>query len=160
MFTNISWHDYLMGVSIIVVIYYSIIGFRFYSVELKELLSGIGKLRFSNQIANREKDKFIELSSDQGNRDYTSDHTGDEEFAEVEELIARLKETIQNTATKKSDPQEFKHYLHLLLLEYPTVQTSLFRSSVNEFIVSECEKYGSLTLTEQEIEMLWNKAVS
>lgn len=160
MFTNISWHDYLMGVSISLVIYYFIIGFRFYSVELKELLSGIGKLRFSNQLADSEEDQFIELSSDQGNQDYTSDHTGDEEFAEVEELIARLKETIQNTATKKCDPQEFKHYLHLLLLEYPTVKTSLFRSSVNEFIVSECEKYGSLTLTEQEIEMLWNKAVS
>lgn len=160
MFTNISWHDYLVGVSITLAIYYFFIGFRYYSVELKELLSGIGKRRFSNQIADVEEDKFMVLSSDQDNRDSTFEHAGGEEFAEVEDLIARLKETIQNTATKKCNPQEFKHYLHLLLLEYPTLKTSLFRSSVNEFIVSECEKYGSLTLTEQEIEMLWNKAVS
>lgn len=160
MFTNISWNDYLMGVSIIVVIYYFIIGFRYYSVELKELFSGRGNLRFNNQIADREEDNLMKLSSGQDNRDYPYEHTGDEEFAEVEGLIARLKETIQNIATKKYDPQEFKHFLRLLLLEYPTVKTSLFRSSVNEFIVSECNKYGSLTLTEQEVELLWHEAVS
>lgn len=160
MFTNISWNDYLMGVSIIVVIYYFIIGFRYYSVELKELFSGRGNLRFNNQIADREEDNLMKLSSGQDNRDYPYEHTGDEEFAEVEGLIARLKETIQNIAAKKYDPQEFKHFLRLLLLEYPTVKTSLFRSSVNEFIVSECDKYGSLKLTEQEVELLWHEATS
>lgn len=160
MFTNISWQNYLMAVAITVIVYYVIIGLRYYSVELKDLLSGKRKLRFSSQVAEFDEDNPMTISSCHKSQDYSFERTGDDEFAEVEALIARLKETIQHASTKKHAIQEFKHFLRLLLLEYPTVKTSLFRSSVNEFIVSECDKYGSLTLTEQEVELLWNEAVS
>ncbi|WP_143706026.1 hypothetical protein [Emticicia sp. TH156] len=160
MFTNISWQDYLMAVSITLIVYYVIIGFRYYAVELKDLVTGKRKLRLNNQVAEVDEDNFIIPSSSNNHQDYPFERTGEDEFAEVEELISRLKETIQHATIKKYIPQELKNYLRLLLQEYPTIKTSLFRSSVNEFIVSECEKYGSLTLTEQEVDLLWNEAVS
>lgn len=85
--------------------------------------------------------------------------TSDDDFAEVEHLIERLKNVIADASQKKLIPQEFKQYLHLVLKEYPSVKSSPLRSSVNELIVSECEKYGAVTLREEEVDMLWMDAM-
>ncbi len=45
MFTNISWTNYLIVVILLLVIYYIIIGLRFYSDDLKNLLSGNQKFK-------------------------------------------------------------------------------------------------------------------
>jgi len=47
----------------------------------------------------------------------------------------------------------------MVLKEYPSVRYSPLRSSINELIVSECQKYGAVTLNEDEVELLWKEAV-
>ncbi len=46
MLKNISWTDYLIVVAIALAIYYLFVGVRYFSTEIKELLSGKRKLRF------------------------------------------------------------------------------------------------------------------
>jgi hypothetical protein len=84
--------------------------------------------------------------------------TADDDFAEVEHLIERLKSVIADASGKKLIPQELKKYLHLVLQEYPNIKNSPFRTSINELVASECEKYGAVTLSEDEVELLWKDA--
>src|SRR5690606_9142261 len=82
--------------------------------------------------------------------------TTDDDFTEVENLIERLKSVIADASRRKLIPQEFKQYLRLVVKEYPTVRYSPLRSSINELIISECQKYGVVTLNDEEAELLWN----
>jgi len=71
---------------------------------------------------------------------FASKKTTDDEFTEVEHLIERLKAVVADASRRKLIPQEFKQYLSMVLKEYPAVRYSPIRSSVNELIVSECQK--------------------
>lgn len=160
MFTNISWQDYIIAVAITLTVYYLVVGFRYYLLELKDLFSGKWKLKFGIQVTRPEfdEDDLSMIPSHRNNEDYLFEPKGDDEFREVEELVSRLKETIQNASKEDSVLPDFKQSLRLLLTEYSTVKSSPFRGSVNEFIVSECEKYDYVTIAEADIDQLWNQA--
>ena len=158
MLTNISWTDYLIAVAILLAIYYLFVGLRYFSADLKDFFSG--KRNFKAALSN-DADEESTLSAGESTPAEINafDETSDDEFAEVEHLIERLKGVITDASRKKLIPQEFTHYLHLVLKEYPSVRNSPLRSSVNELIVSECEKYSAVTLSEDEVDLLWKGAV-
>ncbi|TRW21953.1 hypothetical protein FMM05_19380 [Flavobacterium zepuense] len=154
MFTNISWSEYLGGAAIVSGIYYCFVGIRYYTGDLKNLLSGKVKKQvqpvFPTGHATMMEQERTTTSQSYEKAD------DDDEFAEVEHLIGRLNTIIADAPKRNADKQEFKKYLHLVLAEYPNVRKSPLRSSVNELIVSECEKYGAVTLTENEVDLLWD----
>lgn len=160
MLTNISWTDYIIAVAILLTVYYFFVGIRYFFNDLKALLSGKSNLRFmvgisydtvSESIQSSEKNYSVESPA--------LETTTDDDFAEVEHLIERLKSVIADSSGKKLIPQELKQYLHLVLQEYPNIKNSQFRTSINELVASECEKYGAVTLSEDEVEMLWKDVV-
>jgi hypothetical protein len=158
MFTNISWTDYFITVIILLAIYYLFVGIRYYAVDIKDLLSGKRKLNLKTALANNSKGEYLtreeNLRPSEG-----SEETTDEEFTEVEHLIERLKALIADASHRKMIPQEFNQYLRLVLKEYPSVKNSSLRASVNELIVSECEKYGTVTLKEDEVDLVWKDSM-
>ncbi|NEW84318.1 MAG: hypothetical protein GZ094_18395 [Mariniphaga sp.] len=156
MFTNILWTDYFVVVAISLTFYYLFLGVRYYSAELKDLFSGKRKLHSRAALPNDKGAESI-LTTEQNytGKSTASKETKDEDFAEVEHLIERIKEIIADASGKKLIPLEFKQYLHLVLREYPNIKNSPFRSSINELVVSECEKYEAVTLSEDEVELLW-----
>ncbi|SFQ30611.1 hypothetical protein [Parafilimonas terrae] len=158
MIRNISWNDYIVTVAIGLAMYYLFISLRYYSAEIKNLLSGKQKIKFRiarNSIGNNQRE-FVEPDIDI-NSSFTG--TTDNEFDEVEQLIERLKTVIAGASRRKLIPQELKQYLGLVLKEYPSLRYSPLRSSINELIISECQKYGAVTLREEEAELLWKEAV-
>lgn len=66
---------------------------------------------------------------------------------------------IAGTANKNCVKEEFIRYIQLILKEYPDLKSSPFQPAISELIVSECEKYGFVILSEDEVVMLWNKVV-
>lgn len=156
MLKNISWSDYIIAVAILLVIYYLFVGMKYFSGEIKDLLSGKRKFRAAvpNDHAAYNLDNEQSLQETSG-----FEKTTDDEFSEVEHLIERLKAVIADASRRKLIPQEFKQYLSMVLKEYPSVRYSPLRSSINELIVSECQKYGAVTLNEDEVELLWKEAV-
>ena len=160
MLTNISWTDYIIAVAISLVAYYFFVGMRYFSADLKNLISGKNNLRFMVGISyDTEESENIQSSEKNYNVENSALETSsDDDFAEVEHLIERLKSVIADASGKKLIPQEFKQYLHLVLQEYPNIKNSPFRSSINELVASECEKYGAVTLSEDEVEHLWKDA--
>lgn len=160
MFTNISWSDYIIAVAILITVYYLYVVVHFYPNEIKELLSGKQTLKFrASKPLDIKEDYTDPVAKSYQNEATPFEVTADEEFAEVEHLIERLKNVVAEASQKKLIPQEFKQYLYLILKEYPSLQKSALRPSVNELIVSECEKYGAVTLSEDEVDMLWKEAM-
>ena len=160
MFTNISWSDYIIAVAILLTVYYLFVGMRYYSADLKDLLSGKRKLKFWAALPPDTGEEGTYPAEENYQNEATAfETTTDDEFAEVEHLIERLKNVITEASQKKLIPQEFRQYLHLVLKEYPSIKSSPLRSSVNELIVSECEKHGAVTLSEDEVDMLWKDAM-
>lgn len=160
MLTNISWTDYFIAVAILITTYYLFVGLRYFSADLRDLISGKTELKLRTVWALDTGGENIQTSE----KNYPGESpaletTTDDDFAEVEHLIGRLKNVIADASSRKLIPLEFKQYLHLLLQEYPNIKNSPLRSSINELIASECEKYGAVTLSEDEVELLWKDAV-
>ena len=160
MFTNISWTDYFVAVVLLLTFYYFFVGVRYYSADFKNLFSGKRNPDFRVALHHDTAGEGI-LSTEEN---YTNERpafaiTTDDDFAEVEHLIDRLKGVIADASGKKLISQEFKQYLHLVLQEYPNIQNSPIRSSINELVASECEKYGAVSLSEDEVELLWKNAM-
>ncbi len=158
MLKNISWSDYFIAVAIALTLYYLFIGMRYFSVEIKDLLSGKRKLKLRTALPDLNGAYNTTVEEDDhepGGFEITTDN----EFNEVEHLIERLRTVITDASRRKLIPQEFRQYLSMVLKEYPSVKYSPLRSSINELIVSECQKYGAVTLNEDEVELLWKEAV-
>jgi len=158
MLQNISWADYIMVIAAALVIYYLFVGVKYFSIEIRELLAGKRKLKFKMSQAHAGS-SYNETDEEYPQADNGFENTSDDEFTEVEHLIERLKSVIGDASGRKLIPEEFKQYISLVLKEYPSVKYSPLRSSVNELIVSECQKYKVVTLTEDEVELLWKEAV-
>ena len=151
MFSNISWQDYFIVVGIALTVYYIAIVLRFYSVELKTLLTGKGKMNFQNPDTRFFEDDIPPAPERQ---EEIISYTEDDEYAELEKLLSGLKETIKDASEKRYVLPELKQMLRKILHQYPGVKTSNLRGSVNEFVVSECENSG-VFLSEEQIDTLW-----
>ncbi|MDT0641574.1 hypothetical protein RM553_01900 [Zunongwangia sp. F363] len=153
MFTQISWTDYLLAVSILLIIYYLFVGVQYFSGDLKDLLSGKRKLLLKpsgfpqHGTLPNETLESIPVTTDKEAKD---------EFAEVENLIEKVKAMIADALGKQLVKEEFRQYLRLVLKEFPSIKTSALRPSINELIVSECEKQGIAAFNEEEVDELWS----
>jgi len=160
MLTNISWTDYIIAVAILLAVYYFFVGIRYFFADLKDLVSGKSNLKFMVGMSYDAVRESIQTSEKNYNGESPAfETTTDDDFADVEHLIERLKSVISDASGKKLIPQELKQYLSLVLQEYPNIKNSPFRTSINELVASECEKYGAVTLSEDEVELLWKDVV-
>lgn len=151
MFTNISWPDYITYVAAATIIYYIVIGLKYFRDDLANTFqSKNGHLSRADFFDDEEQVDEVILPNES-----SFVNTTNEEFADVEELIQRIKGVIDNTSQLNLEPDDFKQYLSLILKEYPSIQNSALKPSINELVVSECAKNGAVKLSENEVAMLW-----
>lgn len=165
MFTNISWTNYIVVIILLLAIYYIFIGIRFYSRDFQQLLTvrRKGKIRSGDDIVenmpqNNLADPFEQPESELAVSDSSFAQTSDDTFQDIERLIIRLKEAIADAGTKQYIKEEFFLLVQLILKEYPDLKDSPYQSAINELIISECGKYGSIAISEEEVVMLWDDA--
>lgn len=156
MLKNISWTNYITTIVIGLAIYYLFIGVRYYSDEIKDLLSGRKKLKIKPILPQDKRQANVEAQQMYGG---TADfeNTTDEEFDATEHLIEQLKTAIANGCRKKLIPEEFKLSISSVLKEYPAIKYSPLRPSINELILSECDKFQITALDEREVDLLWRE---
>lgn len=154
MFSTISWTDYLIVVTILLVVYYLFIGVRYYSAELKELISGKRKLNFRHAPVN-------ELSTEERvlTEKDAPDQPGNDDQVNAERLALHLNQVISYASKRKLGPAELKQHLQLILREFPEFKDTALQLSINNLIISECEKHGAVTLSEDEVELLWDDSM-
>lgn len=160
MFRNILWNDYIIVVVFLMVSWYVFVGLRYYLDEIKDVVGGKKKLQGweKNEELKVEPEADLRLQDSLGR--ISSEMYPQESntiFHEVEALIKQLKSVLNEVAQKEPSKQELEEKLRLILIEYPLLSDSPYRSAVDELIVSECEKYGLPVLIQQEVAALWNK---
>jgi len=159
MFTTISWSNYGIVIGGLLLVWYLFVGLRFYREEIKEIVEGKRKLQFRGAIGESN----AQSDNDPRHLDFESTTSGAETaasntiFQEVDGLVKQLKNVITDATQKKLIKQEFEDSMRSALFAYPLLRDSPYRSSVDELIVSECEKQGSILLTQQEVEALWDE---
>jgi hypothetical protein len=57
MLKQVSWADYLSGIAVVLAVYYFIILLLFYRDEIRQLLTGKGKVFSRGEVATPESDK-------------------------------------------------------------------------------------------------------
>ncbi|MBN9284115.1 MULTISPECIES: hypothetical protein [unclassified Flavobacterium] len=150
MFTNITWTDFFLGIAIGTGAYYLLVGLRYYRVEIIGFFSGRKKMNFNTTF---DEEDYEDNSTKTKQNHFLA--SSDQDFEQIERLITKIKRIISDTAQVQLEPDEFKDYISVTLKEYPLIKNSPLRASINELIVSECEKYGAVALSEEEVDLLW-----
>jgi hypothetical protein len=159
MFTNISWGNYIIVVVLLLASWYLFIGLRFYFDDIKEIVTGKRKLQFRGTSGglNAASDNDLSDLDFEITTSKSESAASDTIFQEVDGLVKRLKYVITEAIQRKLGKQEFEEYMRKVLAAYPLLRDSPYRSSVDELIVSEYEKQGSILLTQQEVNGLWDE---
>lgn len=152
MFTNISWGSYLTAVGIAIAVWYSAVLIKFYSSDLKKILSGETKIRLPF-FKNAKKEHAVQ------NNVRSSFSSSFETLEDAEQLSLKIEQAAVESAEKGLSKEQFQNYLSMLLDEYPYVKISSLRESINKLMVSESSKYPGLQLTLSEADSLWEGSV-
>lgn len=165
MFKGISFTDYLIYWTVILVIYYVFYVLVFYRGTAKQFLSArLNKGRHPDEPDSEDAD----WETDQYQPAETAHHSSapvssfaqatEDTFVQVEELIGKLKSGIAHAADSAYGREETSLIVGRILQGYPEIKGSAFQDSISELIVSECEKNGKIALGEDEVDALWESA--
>ncbi|WP_294958327.1 hypothetical protein [uncultured Flavobacterium sp.] len=159
MLNSISWNSYLVAVVTLLLLWYLYTGLRYYSSEIKQILSGRKKIGFPSFGKKTRNDSFH--SSNQEDVNPTNlNEAFEESFAtldEVKELSVRITEAVSESAAIKRSKEEFKNYIRLILSDYPYVKISSLRDNVNNLLAYQSKKHPELLLTSGEADELWEE---
>lgn len=165
MVNNISWADYLVVVALFLSVYYLVTIVFFYSRDFRSLWSRIrknntrdGPQEFAiTPVPDAGPSEFFNMEARSYSPQDPESQPSVDPLQEVEQLIAHLKEAIGDVKARKYSKEEFVLLLQLVLKEYPAFRGSPFQSAIRDFIISECEKQDSISLTEADILDLLNE---
>lgn len=158
--TKISWQDYLLVVVAALIAYYVFVAFKFYSQEVKEIVTGgshgahsVLKQTHENHHTS-QKNQYEDYSDPEQNVPAFED-TPDATFELVERLISTLKIIVKQSADKEFTKEEFSERLTKIFGFYPDLKYSQFQPAIHELIISECEKLEYIPISEDELMELW-----
>jgi hypothetical protein len=152
MLSAISWSQFLMTITFVLLIYYLIITAFCFRKEIfnffKPRVSGPQGFTLSNQSQEHPL-SYNEITAATGKEDpYIN--------GKVHELLEELKSLLSTAAKAKTVREELIMALQLLLRGYPVFKNLPLREEINQHIITECKVICSITLSEAEMKMLWN----
>lgn len=153
---NITWSDYIFAIVTCTVLYYLFVAIRYYATDIRDFA---GRRRnFSFQRHAQEVELKVHSQINPVHEDEDFEVFEDEQFDEIELLIGEIKSLVAISGTNDFTSQDFRRSLQNILISYPDIKYSPFRSSINELIVSECEKSSAVTLSESAVDELWESS--
>lgn len=144
-FSGISWKGYMIAVIILLVLYYLVIGIRYYRREIQDFLTG-----------KRMKDKkgtsgVTRLDKNSPGKE--AEHL----FARTKELTERIKDTIGVAHAQNYPKYQLLSLIKSLIAEYSEIKTPSITRAVNNTIISESSKYEAYNFREEELGELWDE---
>ena len=158
MLTNISWSNYIIAVTVLIISWYLFLGFKFYKTEFKHVLSGKQKIKLPAVNYNKKNPALQEIEKEDIPQSALS-NSFEESFStleDAEELSARLITAASEYPAAGMSKEEFTNYIKLILNEYPYVKNSSLRTMVNNVLLVECDKHPEIILNYTEADALWN----
>jgi hypothetical protein len=165
MLHQITWTNYFEAVVILLVIYYTAIGLRFWGADLQQFIANkTGSTSNQNEMTGPF---FAEPEEEELDASYLAhepviyindedEEALDSSMIEAETVIARVKAAIKEAAARPYDPPALIASFKSIFNDSYTVKNSPHRDAINELVVSECERTGTALLTEDEVDRWWN----
>lgn len=157
MLSGVTWIEYFFALAGLSVLYYAWVVVKHFPDELRGIVKG--EHLKGNGVSNTVffQDELQEWENETNNEYDIIEESGDEdEFVQVEKLVNELTSAIEKATKKKTVKPEFKQILRMILREYPSIKDSEFRSSIDDLIISECNKHEAYTLSDKEVKVLWD----
>lgn len=126
-FGSVSWGEYILTVLILLSVYYTAIGIKYYSLDIRKLLSG-----------------RVDTPSEE-----------EKQFAAISSLTKQVKAMISFAFEQNYMESEVLTMIKPLIGRYPKLRQPASMRAINHVILSEIEKYGSYKMNEKELEELW-----
>lgn len=174
MFTSNPWGDYITILAPLIAGYYLFIGLRFYGRDLKAKIArnridsasrprpqrdfDVPDPPVPSSLAAEQRETVVSSLEDNDNSDQKPAAWQNEElFDQVERLAAHLKEAIEEAHEKEYGKQDLILLLQMTLKEYPALREAPFQTAINNLIETECAKYGSIHLREEDKVVIWKQ---
>jgi hypothetical protein len=145
MVAAISWGSYITLVSISVIAYYLIIGFRYYRDDILQVISGrkIMPTEPALRLGTPHQDNLQQAFQQQ------------EIFQLSESLSDEVRAFLNQAGRQGLDKVDIMRRLKSLFAKYPSIKDSAFHELLNEVVLTESKTICSIHLSEQELSELW-----
>jgi len=142
MFASITWGTYISGLVAVLILYYGYVAIRYYSFEIKSLLSGKKLAPAAKTAKNGQKNLH---------EDY--EHL----YGDVEGITSSIRPILIEAGQGKLTKTEFLEKLRPFFSQYTSLKGSPFESAISELVVTECSRMGAAIVSEDDIDGLWDQ---
>jgi hypothetical protein len=153
MIKQISWASYFTAIGVTLTFYYTIICFKYYLNDIKEILAGKSKWFFKGKLFDSSIKARHNFETTANNFEETDNNQN--LFPVINQIAQEIKMTLEDAARKNQARQEVVCALQLLLRKYTAIKQTPFELIVNNYILIECSNYCSIHLEKEEVNMLW-----
>jgi hypothetical protein len=154
MFTQISWGSYTTIVVVLLACYYLFVGLRYYRNDLLQLLSG--KKATISDSSNFTTIKTNSLIKQKPHEAYMQQSVEEQNLYQLLQALSDEIHAFMNEAgNNKLNKDEITASLKILIAKYSVFKDSSFQELIQNLIVTECETYCSIHLSEEELSALW-----
>jgi hypothetical protein len=164
------WKTYVIVAALSVLIYYTFLSWRLFLPDIKAWIHRRKQpahrhstAPIANSIPNEDerfdKERMRFSESSQLEDDEPPAWQNEEMFEKAQGLMAHLASEIKEAHQKKYSKQDLLLMLQMILKDYIVLQGTAFQTAVNNYIETECARYGSIHLSEGERIEVWRKVV-
>jgi hypothetical protein len=172
MLKSISWQEFLTVMSILSVIYYSVLGLIYYRAEIRNFLSGRTRVkasppsnstkRSSSLIGQIKEEEEIDEDEEQGTVSSDQIHPvesspQDALLGVVADLLKGLKEIIDSIAANKTEKTECLVLIKAIFSKYSQLGGTKYQQSINLFLYENAVDQFPFELPLEEINSLWSR---
>lgn len=137
MLTGIKWAQFLEGIALLCVIYYAVIGLKYYRHDVKRIIQNKSTLK--QEVVAEEKLEPL-----------------DPLMPQIYDLMASIKEHLQRAAAQQFVTNETIFGLQHLIQQYPAVKASRFVPSINNEIIQLSNDLLGQPLSPDDMTAIWN----
>jgi len=145
MLQSISWKVFLITILTLIAIYYFAILFLYYKKEILRILN-------ARPFVFELKGKTNPFSSEP--KESTSDTK--DTFSFVHDLMEELKQIFLSALKNGYHKEELVMALQILLRDYQQLKQANVYTEINNHIATRCKDICSISLSDDELNMLWN----
>lgn len=139
MLKNISWQNFIVLVTWLLIAWYCFVGIVYYSKDLKRLLKFDG-----DRFSPKQNHPVIPINE--------NDKT---DFVRAQKLQEDIAQVFRRAVQQQSPKEELVMALQVSLRGYPELHYPAFRVAINHYIEQESEKQCSTPFGEEDLRVVW-----
>jgi len=142
MLSNVSWSEYVAVIVVLAILYYLVIGIKYFREEIKALFNG--KLKKSSQPAKK------------GSENLTNQKPVDASFEELQAVVNDLRYGILDRLGKQANKSHLITLLQDRLAKYEGLNRPAYRVAINNYIIQHAEEICGVAFSEDELNAAWD----